>query len=230
MAAVVGLQGLLFQDGGLLVMGANILNMGLLTVLIGFGLYRSVAGQSRGVRLAVAGMAAWLSVMAGALATALQLWLSGTSPLAVVMPAMLGVHAIIGIGEALITVAALAFILRVRPDLLGEEKVKAQGGWGWVAVGIALALAVVMLSPWASADPDGLERVAEDIGFSHQGVAAPYQLLPNYTIPLLGESGLSTIIAGAIGALVVAGLAIGLGRLLKSSTPATPPASETGKP
>lgn len=230
MAAVIGLQGLLFQDGGLLVMGANIFNMGLLTALIGFGLYRSVAGQSQGVQLAVAGVAAWLSVMAGALATALQLWLSGTSPLAVVMPAMLGVHAIIGIGEALITVAALAFILRVRPDLLGEEKVKSQGGWGWVAAGLALALAVVLLSPWASANPDGLERVAEDIGFIHQGMDAPYQLLPDYTIPLLGESGLSTIIAGAIGALVVAGLAIGIGRLLKNSAPAAPPASETGKP
>lgn len=231
MAAVIGLQALLFQDGGLLVMGANIFNMGLLTVLIGFGLYRSVAGQSQGVRLAVAGVAAWLSVMAGAFATALQLWLSGTSPLAVVMPAMMGVHAIIGIGEALITVAALAFILRVRPDLLGEAKVKSHGGWGWVAGGLALSLAVVLLSPWASANPDGLERVAEDIGFIEQGVDAPYNILPDYTIPLLGESGLSTILAGAVGALVVAALAIGIGRFLgnagRRSTPSA--ASESSQ-
>jgi cobalt/nickel transport system permease protein len=214
MAAVVGLQGLLFQDGGLLVMGANIFNMGLVTVLIGFGLYRSVAGRSQRVRLAVAGLAAWLAVMAAALITALQLWLSGTSPLAVVMPAMLGVHALIGLGEALITVAALAFILRTTPGLLGEEKVKAHGGWGWVAGGLGLALLVVLLSPWASADPDGLERVAENIGFIGQGQEAPYQLLPDYTIPLLGETALSTIIAGAIGAMLVAAMVIGLGRLL----------------
>src|SRR5829696_9773454 len=64
MASVIGVQALLFQDGGLVVMGANILNMGLLTALLGYGLYRSVAGQSRAVRLAVAGVAAWLSVMA----------------------------------------------------------------------------------------------------------------------------------------------------------------------
>ncbi len=229
MAAVIGLQGLLFQDGGLLVMGANIFNMGLLTVLIGFGLYRSVASRSQGVRLAVAGVAAWLSVMAGAFSTALQLWLSDTSPLAVVMPAMMGIHALIGIGEALITVAAIAFILRVRPDLLGTEKVKAQGGWGWVAAGLALSLAVILLSPWASANPDGLERVAEDIGFIQQGLNAPYQVLPGYTVPGLGESALSTIIAGAIGALVVAGLAVGVGRLLKNQSPAAP-ASETGQP
>src|SRR5687767_10180266 len=79
MTAVIAVQSLLFQDGGLLVMGANIFNMGLLTAVIGYGLYRAVLGRSPRVRLVVAGSAAWLSVMAGALATAIQLWLSGTS-------------------------------------------------------------------------------------------------------------------------------------------------------
>src|SRR5215207_4445149 len=105
MTAVIAVQGLLFQDGGLLVMGANILNMGLITAAIGFGLYRSVMGSSHPVKLAVAGVSAWLSVMAGAFATALQLWLSGTSNLQTVVLAMLGVHAVIGLGEAFITVA-----------------------------------------------------------------------------------------------------------------------------
>jgi cobalt/nickel transport system permease protein len=219
MASVIGLQALLFQDGGLVVMGANIFDMGLLTALIGFGLYRSVAGQSRSVRLAVAGVAAWLSVMAAALLTSLQLWLSGTSPLAVVIPAMLGVHALIGIGEALITVAALSFIMQTRPDLLDIEAVKARGGQSWAVAGLIIALVVVLFSPLASADPDGLERVAEDIGFIEQGVDAPYEVLPDYTIPVLGETALSTIIAGAIGALVVAGLAAGLGYFLRRPAP-----------
>ena len=104
MTAVITVQGLLFQDGGLLAMGANILNMGLLTAGVGYGLYRSVLGKGRGIQLAVAGVAAWLSVMAGALATSLQLWLSGTSDLRLVIPAMLSVHALIGLGEALVTV------------------------------------------------------------------------------------------------------------------------------
>jgi cobalt/nickel transport system permease protein len=199
-------------------MGANIFDMGLLTALIGFGLYRSVAGQSRGLRLAVAGGAAWLSVMAAALVTSLQLWLSGTSPLAVVVPAMLGVHALIGLGEALITVAALSFIMQTRPDLLATEAVKARGGRGWAATGLAFALVVVLFSPLASGDPDGLERVAENLGFIEQGAAAPYEILPDYTIPLLGETALSTIVAGAIGALIVAAIAIGAGYLLRKST------------
>lgn len=217
MTAVIGLQALLFQDGGLLVMGANIFNMGLLTALIGFGLYRSVAGQSRTVRWIVAGLAAWLSVMAGALFTALQLWLSGTSPVAIVMPAMLGVHALIGIGEALITVAALAFISQTRPDLLRAEAVRARGGRGWVVVGAIVSLAVVLFSPLASGDPDGLERVAEDVGFLGQGLEAPYQLLPDYTIPFLGETALSTVVAGLVGVIIVAGVAVGIGRALRRS-------------
>src|SRR5829696_10238083 len=120
MTAVIAVQGLLFQDGGLLVMGANILNMGLLTAAIGYGLYRGVLGSSRSVKLLVAGVAAWLSVMAGAFATALQLWLSGTSNLQTVVLAMLSVHAVIGLGEAFITVAAWTFIFQTRPDLLDE--------------------------------------------------------------------------------------------------------------
>lgn len=217
MASVVGLQGLLFQDGGLVVMGANIFNMGLLTALIGYGLYRSMAGQGRSIRLAVAGIAAWLSVMAAALLTAIQLWLSGTSPVNVVMPAMLGVHALIGIGEALVTVAALAFIEQTRPDLLTSSAVKARGGRGWVVAGLVLALVVVLFSPLASADPDGLESVAEDLGFISAGQEAPYQILPDYTIPFLGETGLSTIIAGVVGALVVAALVVLIGRVLRRS-------------
>ena len=208
MTAVIALQGLLFQDGGLLAMGANIFNMGILTVLIGFGIYRAVVGFSRGVRLTFAGVAAWISVMAAALFASLQLWLSGTSSLNVVMPAMLGVHTLIGIGEALITVAALALIMRTRPDLLAEKEVEGHGGLGWAIGGLAVSLAVVLLAPFASANPDGLERVAEDMGFIGRSMDAPYQIFPDYTIPFLGDTALSTVIAGLIGALIVAGLVV----------------------
>jgi cobalt/nickel transport system permease protein len=218
MTAVIAVQALLFQDGGLLVMGANILNMGLLTAAIGYGLYRSVVNSSRRTKLAVAGLAAWLSVMAGALATSLQLWLSGTSNLQTVVIAMLGVHALIGIGEALITVAALSFIFQTRPDLLDERPASAEGGRGWVVAGVVIALVVVLLSPLASAFPDGLERVAENMGFIEAGQAAPYEIIPDYTVPFLGETPISTIVAGAIGVLVVLGIAFVTGRSLQKKT------------
>lgn len=218
MTAVIAVQALLFQDGGLIVMGANILNMGLITAMIGYGLYRSVSNASRTTKLVVAGVAAWLSVMAGALATALQLWLSGTSDLQTVTIAMLGVHALIGVGEALITVAALTFIMQTRPDLLDETSASAQGGRGWVIPGIALSVAVVLLSPLASAHPDGLERVAKNMGFLELGQSAPYSIIPDYTVPFLGTTALSTIVAGIIGALVVLGLSILAGRSLQKKS------------
>ncbi|MBO9381059.1 MAG: energy-coupling factor ABC transporter permease [Roseiflexus sp.] len=215
MTAVIAIQALLFQDGGLLVMGANILNMGLITALIGYGLYRSVINQSQPVRLAVIGVAAWLSVMGAALATSLQLWLSGTTPLNIVIPAMMGVHALIGIGEALITVAAVAFIMRTRLEVM-EKGTCPGAGRGWIIGGAIAALIVVLLSPLASADPDGLERVAEDMGFIDLGQSAPYEIIPDYTLPFLGETPLSTIVAGLIGVLVVAVVIVLVARALGS--------------
>jgi cobalt/nickel transport system permease protein len=218
MTAVIVVQALLFQDGGLLVMGANILNMGLITVAIGYGLYRSVSTGSRTLKLTVAGIAAWLSVMAGALFTSLQLWLSGTSQLQIVIPAMLTVHGLIGMGEALITVAALTFILQTRPDLIGENSASARGSRGWVVAGGLISLAVVLLSPLASADPDGLERVAGDLGFLSQGASAPYEIIPDYALPFFGNTPLSTIFAGVIGVLVVGAVIALLGQGMKAKS------------
>ncbi|MBL8099184.1 MAG: PDGLE domain-containing protein [Anaerolineales bacterium] len=218
MTAVIALQALLFQDGGLVVMGANILNMGLITAAIGYGLYRSVSSQSKAVKLGVAGFAAWLSVMAGALFTALQLWLSGTSQLNIVIPAMMGVHALIGVGEALITVAALSFIMQTRPDLLGEGSESAKGSRNWIYAGGIISLFVVLISPFASGDPDGLERVAIDMGFIDAGQDAPYSIIPDYTLPFLGETALSTILAGIVGIVVVAVIMVLVGRGLKAKS------------
>lgn len=216
MTAVIAVQALLFQDGGLLAMGANILNMGLITVAIGYGLYRGAASGNRAVKLTVAGVAAWISVIAGALFTSLQVWLSGNADLRIIIPTMLSVHALIGVGEALITVAALGFILQSRPDLLGEGSDSAKGSRVWVIAGVAISLLVVLLSPFASADPDGLERVAGDLGFLNAGQSAPYQVIPDYALPFLGETPVSTIIAGLIGLVVVGVIVLLLGQAMKA--------------
>lgn len=121
MACVVAVQGLVFSDGGLVVMGANIFNMGVIGTLGGFALYRFLAkvmgGEAR-ARVPAAAIAGWVSVMVASVSMSLQLIVSGTSPAEVVLPAMVGVHALIGIGEGLITAAALGFIASTRGDLL----------------------------------------------------------------------------------------------------------------
>ncbi|HEY7730952.1 MAG TPA: energy-coupling factor ABC transporter permease [Gaiellaceae bacterium] len=120
-AVVITIQAFLFADGGITALGANVLNMGVIgALLVGFLMLRSrdVLPKSRGVLLGITAAGAWLAVMAGALATSVQLALSDTVPLATVLPAMLGVHALIGIGEAVITVGAVAAVLATRPDLI----------------------------------------------------------------------------------------------------------------
>ena len=139
MASVIAVQALLFQDGGLLAMGANIVNMGLVGTIGGYAIYRATAGLLGGEersRLPAAAVAAWLAVRAGAAAMSLELVVSGTTTLAVVLPAMLGTHALIGIGEAIITVGALALIQSVRPDLLALR----DGGPATMAPGPGLEL------------------------------------------------------------------------------------------
>ena len=121
MAVVITLQAFVFADGGIVVLGANILNMGVIGALVvGYVMLwtRDVLPKSRGVFLGITAIGAWTAVMAGALATAIELGLSGTVPMSVVLPAMLGVHALVGIGEAVITVAAVGAILVTRPDLI----------------------------------------------------------------------------------------------------------------
>jgi cobalt/nickel transport system permease protein len=85
-------------------------------------------------------------------------------------------------------------------------------------VGVLISLAVVLLSPFASADPDGLERVAGNLGFLSKGADAPYQIIPDYTLPFLGNTPLSTIFAGAIGVLVVGAIIVLLGQGMKAKS------------
>ena len=222
MATVIGIQALLFQDGGLLVLGANIFNMGVIGTLGGSFVARGIAtalGGSRSASILGAGAAAWLAVVAAAGFTTLQLGLSGTTNIAVGLPAMLGVHALIGIGEALITVAALTFIARTAPDILaGVSAPRKASPVRRLAIGVVIAGGVATLaSLFASADPDGLEAVAEQLGFLDAGLSAPFELFPDYTIPGLDGTA-STVVAGLLGMIVVIGVLLALGRLARSRT------------
>jgi cobalt/nickel transport system permease protein len=128
-AVVLGVQAFLFADGGVTALGANVLNMGVIGGLL-VGLLMLAAARvlpaRRDMTLAVVATGAWLSVMAGAAACSIELAASGTVPLDSVLPAMLGVHALIGVGEAVITVAAVSAVLATRPDLIGGLRVPPQ--------------------------------------------------------------------------------------------------------
>jgi cobalt/nickel transport system permease protein len=121
MSVVLVTQSFVFADGGVTALGANVLNMGVIGALLVGGLMvaaRAALPRTRGALLAVSAIGAWLAVMAGAAAASVELAVSGTVPLGTVLPAMLGVHALIGIGEGVITAAAVSAVLASRSDLL----------------------------------------------------------------------------------------------------------------
>ncbi len=88
--------------------------------------------------------------------------------------------------------------------------------WVW---GLLLALVVTLFSPLASPHPDGLERVAEEQGFLDRQQDAPYQLIPDYAFPGIGNDRLATITAGLFGTLIVFGLVYGLAWMMRKRNP-----------
>lgn len=213
MTSVVGVQALIFQDGGLLALGGNIFNMGVIGVFVSYFVYRTllrVLGE-RAVSVYVSGFAAaWASIFVAALAVALQLALSGTSPANVAIPAMALVHAVIGLGEGLIMLGALAFVHATRRDLLQLGQAQPRGGRLVWAGGLILALALAVLSPLASSHPDGLEWVAEQQGFLEAAQGPTYEIIPDYVLPGVSDEALATILAGVVGVVIVFAVAVSI--------------------
>ena len=213
MTSVVSIQALIFQDGGLLALGSNLFNMAVVGVVVSYMVYRTIyrlsGGKSWGIF--VGGFAAaWLSIEVAALSCALQLALSGTSPANISVPAMGGIHALIGIGEGLITVGALAFIYSARRDIITHaESSASQGKLVWV-VGLSIAIGLAVLSPLASTNPDGLESVADQLGFLAKARPPSFIIIPDYIFPGISNQALATIIAGLFGILLVFGVVFGV--------------------
>ena len=171
MAVVLTTQCCLLGDGGATALGANVLNMAVVATLVASGLYtlvtRSVAGANG--KLLGAAAAGFGSVLASASLCSLELAVSGTHGLTEVLSAMLGVHAVIGVSEALVTLAIVAALAAH-----SENRLPSSGRVA--AIGLALAVAIAgLLAPWASSAPDGLQRVAQDLSIASldTGIAWP---------------------------------------------------------
>ncbi len=224
-ACVLIVQCLLCGDGGLTALGANFINMGLIGSVGGYAIYapiRRAVGGRRGVVLGSMA-AAWFSVILASGAFAVELAASRRrGDFANILTWMVLVHAAIGLGEAIITGLVVRFVLRVRPDLIhdpGPDDVPGPTRWGRVAgagLGIALAVAV-FLSPLAMLAPehDGLEHVGLQLKFLDAENAPPPILpapIPDYELGGIGWKPAAVAAAGAIGTLIVFGVATALAR------------------
>ena len=216
---VVVLQALIFADGGVSALGLNVLNMAVVTSLVGWAAFLGSMAilRKRTSSVVVASfVAAAISVIASSAAFAIEYAFGGQggAPIGTVFTAMVGVHALIGLGEGLITAATVAAVLSVRPDLVFGAKryeletsiqVSRRGAVaGFMAAGLAAAvLLVVFVAPLASPDPDGLESVAAQEGFidtaDDHPIGGP---LTDYGVAGIDSATVGTAIAGIIGVLL----------------------------
>ena len=235
-SVVILIQALMFADGGLSATGLNIINMAFVTVAVAWPVFRITAKalpRRRPVWMGAAFLAAFLSVPASALAFVVEYAIGGTGTFSVgtVLAAMVGVHAVIGIGEGVITALTVGAVLAVRPDLvrgvrdllpdpscgprrrLPEEARMRRNVWILIGVGIGVSLLLAgVVSYYASSHPDGLEAVANDIGFgeSARDSAIADSPLSDYQVTGIADERIAGGLAGIIGVLVTAALAFGL--------------------
>lgn len=218
---VLVVQLLLYYDGGATVLGANVVNMALVGGWSAYVIYAVLRRAWPGPRGTVAAsvLAAWTSVLLASLACAVELAASGTHPFGAVLGWLLFIHIVIGLGEAAITGLVVATIVQVRPDLLyqPDEPEGLLVRWSQVVGGglIVAALVAIFLAPFASSWPDGLEYVAEQLGFAAAAQATFPALLPDYTLAALPDVWYSTSIAGLIGVGAVFVLAFAIARSVR---------------
>jgi cobalt/nickel transport system permease protein len=216
-AVVLAVQALLFQDGGVTAYGANLLAMGGAGGLGGFAVATLVDVLVPGARGRVAGpvAGAFVGTLAGASFVAVALAASGLYPAATVLPVMLALHVPIALLEAALTGAILGTVLRWRPDLVRGVQTASRSSSRTPPVLGALVVAFAVaafVAPFASPLPDGLESVAERLGFAGVARALWPAPAPGYELPwaALGRAG--TAAAGVLGTAAAAALAWALSR------------------
>ena len=225
---VVVVQAVLFADGGLTALGYNTINMSIVTAFGGWAAFRLLRrvmpANSAGVVGATA-LAAGISVVLSSAAFSIE-WLFGASaPVAfdTVFGAMVGVHALIGIGEGLISALVIAAVLAARPDLvagaadleLADLSRPARVDTRTFVIGAFLSTVVVaaVVSQFAVDNPDGLEKVAEEEGFISSGRdhALDSSIFSDYATSGVDNATVSLAVAGIAGVLIT--LAVGYGLL-----------------
>lgn len=224
---VVVVQALVFADGGLTALGYNVLNMAVVTSYGGYAVFRllrKVFPSTTGGVVGATGLAAWASVVMAAVAFSIE-WLFGATapiPFDQVFTAMVGVHALIGIGEALVSALAVGAVLAARPDLvfgardldraqLEESRLPRTRTFVIGGVLVALLFATVV-SQFAVDNPDGLEAVAADKGFIDSGSesAVAGSIFADYATEGISNETVSLAVAGIVGTIVTLAVAGGI--------------------
>lgn len=220
LTCVLLVQCLMFADGGLTALGANVFNMGIVSVCGGYLVFRVAKRlfrmEEQRSTVFAAAFAGWFGTVLASVSCAGQLALSGTAPWSLAFPAMANVHMLIGLGEGLATGLITLAVLRARPELVaGSRETGPSARLGFLGYGLLVSLGlVVFVAPFACSWPDGLESVAKALGFQGRAAASLEAPLADYRLPFIGSATTATAVAGLIGTLLAFVAAYVLARTL----------------
>jgi len=219
MSIVLVIQALVFGDGGVLALGANIINMGVIAGFVGFYSFKGLKKLIPKIPVPLsAAIAAWLACVIAACCAAFEIALLGAVPLSIGLPTMFIYHAIIGIIEGVITAVVVALVFKVRPELTGDTTKTGVPIKSFLVVGLVIALIIGGCAVFfASSDPDGLDSTllvsggvkdvfapatSDDITEAEDpiGWQAP---MPDYALGDSAIGGIVALIIGIFAALVV---------------------------
>lgn len=210
LTAILAVQALVFQDGGILALGANVINMGVAGMLAGYLPY-SIWGGGRWRRQAIF-LGGFLSVLTSAVLALSELLLSGVAMPAAVLRISLGLFVVSALLEGAITLAIMQALASINPDFVREPRSGGARALGWIGVAaILLAVAGVAI---ASAYPDGIQRLADATGIASQAKTLLRTPLADYELGTLDSVWLRKAGGGLAGLGLIYGACMLCGKLL----------------
>jgi cobalt/nickel transport system permease protein len=238
-------QALIFGDGGITAIGANVLNMAVIMPFVGFYLYRLVSGDrpSPGRRMVAAGVGSYVGIVVAAIAAGVEFGIQpliahtatgqalyAPYPLSVAVPAMALEHLLFfGPLEALVTVGIVAVLARQDSALLEMKPAARPLRWLWAGLaGLVLLTPIGVLAPGTAWGEWSAEQLRGALGYVPSGLGTPggwwTAVIPGYAPAFVREPLVGYLLAGVIGALLVVGITWGVARLLarRGDAPARP--------
>lgn len=229
MLLVLLVQCLIFHDGGITALGANVLNMAIIDVVAGHLTYRifiRLFGAKDSVRATAAFLGGWLGLTLAGAAAGLEIGYSSSFPygVAVTMPVMVGWHAALAVFEGMITALTILYLIHKAPQLVSSEtgKIETRRGFSLTSRKALLAILIlILISPIFGvilADMVGyhepLDIAAEVLNLAELTETINWTPLLDYAVPGMPAE-LGYVIAGLLGIAIILGIYLTLTRLVK---------------
>jgi cobalt/nickel transport system permease protein len=210
MTAIIAIQALVFQDGGILALGANLINMAVLGVLAGYLPYRWWGGAGRRKAAIFAGGA--LSVMVSAVLALAELLLSGVRMPSSVLGVSVALFAVSALIEGAITLAVIQALEAIQPGFIMKPAQGQRFGWATSAMALCAVFLAAVGVVFAATAPDGIEKLGVQTGLASHAAALFTTPLANYQATVFTSPWLRKAAAGLAGLVLIYGACLLMGR------------------